>query len=285
MQESAGPNARVVVGVSVPTRAFAAPLVAVGAAAAAFEDHGSSDLESHFAQLSALPAGTLLTWLEGRYLRCGPLRGTDIINGEAYIRMGDGYGRRWDMTHEVHPLGEEDEEFDRRRLNIETKFVEGALKANSFVHALRSEAACLIVGVKSVLEAELTSERLACGSPGDRATVTGTFQDLLRCRDITPACRTHFAAEILPAYASDLPTRLRAASPTVVVADGAAAFLRWRARFSAPLIAVLDRASRPSEDAAFAFAADRARSTRDANFGMQSVPAGVELAGYEEELR
>ena len=271
---------RVVAVASAPTRGYAALSAALGASAAAFEDWRPEDMRSHFERLANLPPGTLVTWREGGYIKCGQLDGAEFIAGDDYLRMNGGsYRRKWNMTQEIHQLGEGEEPFMKRRLTVAAGFVEGSLAVDPYLHALHSSPTCVIVGVKSLLIDELTAQRFSCASGA-----TGTLQDLLRCRAVGNGAATHYRSELVAAYGSEVPMRLQDATPKVVICDGASASLRWRSRFPhSPVLTVLDRASRQSIDAESALMGDRSMSVSDLSLMPEPVPPAIELLAFVED--
>src|SRR5262245_40212130 len=62
------PHRRLVVGVSLPTRPFAAAFAALGVAVAAYQDPEKGDPRDHFGWLASLPLGTPIRFRRGRYL-------------------------------------------------------------------------------------------------------------------------------------------------------------------------------------------------------------------------
>lgn len=279
---------RLVVGVSVPARAYAAALAAAGAVAALYRYWSPDDMASHFEKLSRLPAGTYVTYRDGNYVKCGTLDGIDEMYGDLWVRISDGaYRRRWDRCGEIHPLGRGEPPFPgKKRLSEAGEFVRSAVGVSGGDYAMCSSVDCLLVGPKADLLEELTGERFAATkTTGKGKPPTGTLQDILRCRAVGGAAASLYRSDILAAYAADRPKRLASCKPAALILDGASAYLRWRADFpDSPVLAIFDRSAAGSEAASYAFAADRARSVRDLDIPLShSIPSGVEILAFEEE--
>jgi hypothetical protein len=141
-----------------------------------------------------------------------------------------------------------------------------------------SRLECVIVGSESTLREEIARTTIGFLSAG--AVVEGAVQELLRVR--------HFVTDDGP-YRSDVfattgerQDAARAATPDVVVFDGAMSFLRWGALWpAASRIIVLDRTDRRLTDATAEV--DRIFLQRGARVddGSPAVPAGVDALAFE----
>lgn len=279
---------RSVAGLSVPTRAFAAAFCAAGAVAALYDGVPATDAREHFEQLARLPRGTPLRYRTRDYLCSGRLVGCEVRPDGEYLALQngpDGYKRRWDKCAEMQPLASGEGLFQRRKLAPAPGFLRCALPgAEPNDYAAWSRLDCLLIGFKEALRDELCGAEMwseGGGLPPQR----GCLQDILRCHALTPNPNDHFRSDLLPAYASEVPERLKDAQPPLVVLDGAPAFLRWRAQWPAsPIVLILDRTSPSAQAAADAFNQERAASIRDARIpGLPALPAGVELLAFLEE--
>jgi hypothetical protein len=76
---------RMVIGVSLPTRAFGAALAGLGVAQAAYPDPEKRDPREHFEYLRNLAAGTPIRFRNGRYLHCASLLGVEVRGGVDYL--------------------------------------------------------------------------------------------------------------------------------------------------------------------------------------------------------
>ena len=288
-QAALDPGTRLVVAISVPTRAGAAAFLAAGISAALYREWSPGDAAAHFEKLAALPAGTYVTYKAEHRLHCGTLDRVEIRDGEAYVRInGNGYGRRWDMCGGIHPLAEGEELFSgTRKISEASEFVTSALGVSASDYGMSSAVSCLLVGPKERLVKDLTEQRFsaAAEADGNAKRPVGTLQDILRCRAVGGVFRSLYRSDILPAQAPKVPRRLASCSPAAVILDGAQAFLKRRSDFPTGLfVAIFDRSAPGSEAAAYALRDDRARSLRDVEeVPAGPVPPGVEVLTFEEE--
>jgi hypothetical protein len=140
-----------------------------------------------------------------------------------------------------------------------------------------SRLECVIVGPEATLREEIARTTIGLLSPG--GVVEATAQELLRVR--------HFVTDDGP-YRSEVFAATggrhdvaRAATPEVVVFDGANSFLRWAALWpEASRIIVLDRTDRRLSDATTEV--DRMFLQRGAKVddGWPEVPAGVDALAF-----
>src|SRR5262245_59797202 len=79
------PGQRLVIGVSLPSRSFAAAFTALGVSAAAYLDEESLNSRAHFEWLVSLDPGTPIRFRRGRYLYGGRLVGLEIRDGLEYL--------------------------------------------------------------------------------------------------------------------------------------------------------------------------------------------------------
>lgn len=206
---------RLVAAVAVPTRAYAASLVAVGAVSAnqplsfGRDDPSPDVLDAHFRQLCSLRPGTTVTVGSGTggSMRVGTFERVDMRDGEPVIVI-----RQRDFTQIIEKKG-------CHRI---------ALRGRSL--------SCLLVGRINVFEEEIKS--------GDVVTrQSRPLQDILKVARFCGRRDSDVRSEVL-SQGVDLPRELRDAQPTLVVFDGTAALRRWREEWrSSPWLIVLDRTS------------------------------------------
>jgi hypothetical protein len=279
---------RLVIGISVPSRRFAAALCAVGVATEAYIDPEGQDAREHFEWLASLPSGTPLRFRHGVHLHCGEFLGVETVAGNEClaIRMDGKYLRRWDMSADIQPL-EPDEEFVRRRtLVANPDFVAGVLPGvDPLVHASHTSLDCLIVGTRPGLQADIVEETFAVVADGKN--VPGVLNDILRCDAFENNANDHDRTTVVSPYADAVDERLREGVPPAVVFDGAHAFLRMRSHWRrSPWLVILDRTATAATAAADAFNQELAMSLEDGDLsGLGPVPAGVEVCSFVEAVR
>jgi len=282
-------SGRLVAGLSVPTRAFAAAFCAAGAVAALYEGAPATNVREHFQWLARLPTGTPLRYRTRDYLCSGRLVGREVRPDGEYLAMQngpDGYKRRWDKCTDVQLLASGEDLFQRRKLTPVPQFLRSVLPdAEPHDYAAWSRLDCLLVGIKEALQDELCGAAL-WSEPRGLPPQQGRLQDILRCHALAPNPNDHFRSDLLPAHTPELPERLKSARPPAVVLDGASAFLRWRSQWpGSHLVFVLDRTSPSAQAAADAFNQERAASIEDIRVpGIPAPPPGVELLAFLEEM-
>jgi len=280
-----------VVGITVPTRSYAAALCALGVASAAYIPFDPTKARLHFDELASMPINTQVRFRDGRSLRCGTLLGVDGIRGEDYVRIASGgigiYRRRWDKCLDIRRL-EEGHEFIRPRpLTSNPTFVEACFPGvDALTHASFTSLDGVLVGVKSVLAREIMHEQFVCPINSSSPQI-GVLNDLLRCDAFETNPNDHDRTAIISSSASEVPSNLLHQDPPAVVLDGPSAYLRLRSAWKrSPLIAIFDRTSSSSQAAAFAFNQEYALSVRDVD--MSSVgtpPLDFEVVAYSTVVK
>lgn len=305
---------RLVIGLAVPTRAFAASLVGAGLVTASAEmPNTMAQVEAHFAQIAALPLGTPLV-----YRRYGKQRLRAIFDGCAdgpstkylrikveagrsgncylldarlaqYVQVADGKSPRLPKNQRGSPLAQA------------SQFVAYAVGSNSaeeFVSVSRFD--CLLVGSATKLRAELVDTPIAIKNaplllqeqqvPGRsdaiaaaRRFAIGNLQSLLRARRFL-ASGEPYRSDVLPGH-SHVPADQLTAVPRFVIFDGATSFLRCRDSWQhSHWVVVLDKAEREFCDATSAFDQDfvKFRTDSQRTLDVGCIPASVDVAVYEE---
>jgi hypothetical protein len=283
------PDRRLVVGISVASRAYAALFAALGVATAAYEDPEKGDPRAHFDWLASLPVRTRLRYRHGTHLYCGELLGVEQRAGDEHLAIrtlsaGLTYLRRWDMCGDIQPL-EPGEEFVRRRpLTANPTFLAACWPGlDPLVHASYTSLDCLLIGIKDALRPEALEQEFVC-PVGAAVSHTGVLNDLLRCDAFEHNPNDHDRTTILSSFADEVPSRLKREVPPAVVFDGAAAYLRLRSHWrKSPWIVVIDRTSAAAIAAGDAFNQELALSLNDADVG--KPPAGFEVRAYYEAFR
>lgn len=280
---------RIVVGVSLPIRAFAAALVALGVAYAAYDDPAKRDAREYFEWLRSLAPGTLIRFARGQFLYCATLLGVEVRSGMDYLAYKDEattYYIPWNRCGGVAPL-EPGQVFIRRRpLAANARFVEAVFGIDALAHASHTSLDCLIVGVKSALREELVHNAFVATSP-DGCQVEGVLNDLLRCDAFEVNANDHDRTTIISPSTDDIAERLRTTTPPAVVFDGASGYLRLRAKWRrSSQILLLDRSSPSAAAAGMAFDQELAMSIDDVDLSMLGEPPReLEVCAFYEALR
>jgi hypothetical protein len=284
------PGRRLVVGLSVPSRAYVAAFCALGVSITAYEDHVKEDPREHFERLVGLPPRTAIRFRRGRYLYYGLLLGAEGELGDEYLKYADGAAicyLRWNKCGNIRTL-EPGEDFTRRRLLApNSSFVEASLPGiDPLTHASDTTLDCLVVGNLGPLRDEIVDQEFVAVT-AEGTQVPGVLNDLLRCDAFELNANDHDRTSILSAFCDDVPERLLSEPPPAVVFDGPAAFLRLRSHWrKSPWVVVIDRTTASAVAAGDAFNQEMALSLEDADLAaLGDVPAVFEVCAYYERLR
>jgi hypothetical protein len=288
---------RLVAGVAVPTRAFAAGFAALGAVearvAASLAQTTAGD---SFAVISALPAGSDVTvQMAGKKYRAIFL-GRECRNGKDGISVryeNDGVQNFLpaELCHRVTVgrlgkvnLARRPRVVDSSKHSWDAAFVEAALGVSNANHfARQDDFAALIIGKLSELRYELEEATLGVQSRG--RTLTGHLEDLIRTKKFAddPAGET-FRTEAMSDRARDLDEDIAALNPPVVIFDGARAFEKHhRSWLNASWVVILDQSDEAAEEAAAILNGLYAQRIGDEDplLGL-GVPAGLEFTSFFE---
>ncbi|MSO38449.1 MAG: hypothetical protein EXQ69_09420 [Acidimicrobiia bacterium] len=278
---------RLVVGISVPTRAYAAALCGLGVASAAYVDTEKEDPLRHFAWLASLPMRTMLRFRKGDRLHCATFVGVKRVDGEDYLVMSGGYSRRWDKCSDIQP-GEPEAEFVRPRvLTGNSEFVAASAPGiDPRAHASHTSTDCLIVGTKDRLRPEMIEQGFVTHATGQTPEQSGFLNDLLRCDEFLLNRNDHDRTKIVSAF-KDVPDLIKNSAPPAVVFDGAPGYLHHRSNWRrSARVVIIDRTSSKAVEAAEAVQQECVLDIGGVD--MSSVgqpPHGIEITAFYEALR
>lgn len=244
------PGARLVVGVTVPTRAYAAVLAGVGVVLARvdLEARPSRSAASHFDYLASLPEGTSVTWTRSTArVLVGWTAGVKEWGGRRLLMIQTQPSEKGGLKVScderdclgVQPVGVDVPLRQRnqrgRPLGPTVPFLSSLVPKRSLFQFLsESTVDCLIHGVARRLVGEAESAELSVATHSDGLAQKGTIASILRIRD------PHHPAETFRTVVANDPSGIE--DPAVVIFDGPRPYLRWRRRwFRQPSLLVLDR--------------------------------------------
>jgi hypothetical protein len=276
---------RLVVGLVVPTRLYAAALIATGFVTARTEE---IEIDDHFRMLAALDTGTPVYWARDGNLIPAIFSGTDTVDGRHCIWLQtatEGNLREvvWkELAANVHPAPREvrlTRETRRRPLDLNREFLRQWMgNINLDIYATQTRYECVIWGQLARLRDEITQTLFAHGDSSDGSH--GTLQDILRVRSFQQS-RDPFRTDVLPLNAVGPFVN---SHPQLVIFDGARAYLRNR-EFCDGLhqIVILDRTETAFWDAVGEFNEHYLYRARDVDLSLSELPASVELVAYQED--
>lgn len=276
---------RLVVGLVVPTRIYAAALIAAGFVTSRVDE---IDVEQHFQTLSSLDEGTPVYWARDGHLIPAIFSGADVVNGKPCIWLQTATGGNlreivWkEQSQNVHHAPTRfrlTRESKRIPLNLNQAFLRKLIGyIDLYQFAIQTDYTCAIWGQRARLHAEITQTLFAHGAPSDGAI--GTLQDILRVRSFQQA-REPFRTDVLPLGAVD---QFIDSPPKVVIFDGARSYVRNREYCNdIHQIVVLDRTEGiVFKQAADEFNTDYFNRSDTVDIAITELPPAMELVAFQE---
>lgn len=282
---------RLVLAISLPTRAFAASLVATGAVARLAERPCGDNLAGHLAYLRSLPPGTVVTHrVDGQRTRKAALHGVTMQGTTDYIVLDEADGRRYIPARNAlrvevarHQPARPPKVTQIRTIRP-TVGLAAALGATTADFLTQSRLGVVIIGSDARLRADLEAPLGVEQAHG--GLLFGQLQDLVRARQLGKDGEG-YRSQLAPFEAAEEPLPPRDA-PTIAVFDGGRPFLRAARRWpEANWAIVLDRADPRYDDARAEI--DRLYTTRRSptlvTLALPSPPVGVEYVAFGVEGR
>ena len=250
-----------VTALAVPTRSYAAVLVAAGAViskAKTTDTKGQVSPAAHFEMLSSLPDGTAVVLRKGDKAVKGIFVGTkDVKNdGTAMIGVQTQSGKggsltEWLPVESSLKVQVSSRTWTRLPANLEkvgdvntsrSEFIAQVFQgADLWNFVTKSTLDCVILGNVGPLVQEATATKLSVGSR-EQEVSAGTLRDILRIRKLYGNNKEAFRSDIFPVNVRDHAMPSETISPHLVVFDGAVSFLKWRHKWShCNWVVILDR--------------------------------------------
>lgn len=284
---------KIVAGLALPTRMFAAAFSAFGIALVRVNQQTLVDPTHHFESLCKLPEGTPVAVHQHGSSRKkrGLLVGTRIVSGDrvVYVRLSD--ARKGNQELGLPPSQalriEVIQEKEPRRNPFGTAGLAGvnplleellpAVDAQRYVNHTNLDT--LVLGHSFLVHNEILNTPIAV--IGNRSNlVNGWLQDIVRLRvDHRHAYRSH----VIPPGSRKMASYAKRLRPSVVVFDGASSFVRSRHHWKrSHWIVLLDRTEVQFQDATDALNEHYIQRTGDVRLrGLPIVPVGVEMCLFE----
>lgn len=290
---------RLFIGLSLPTRSFAAAFIAFGIVKHKAHQSDEKSIEEHFERLSIIKKGTPLVFRVNNKLKYGYFIGITTYHGERAISVAD--QNKPSMRHiflkrkalDIAVTNDKNAsitETDRKKhiepMSEYTKLILGDVSPVEY--SANSRIECLLIGRASWLRFEI--ERTEFAVVKDKAGMArGNLQDILKVRRFLGNI-TGYKTELLPSSRQNAKGIDQAADTDIVIFDGCDSFLKWKNRFPNSLhVVLLDRTQRGYENARWEFnykSRENHRSTVN-NFveKVAVVPSGIEMAVFKECLK
>lgn len=306
-------DSRSIIGVALPTRAYAAALAATGIIynRTVLSKH-RVDADTHFRSLCELPSGTPVTYLHGKRTRDGLLLGYTDQFGERRLIIQTRGPKSGTETHYVRSADAEniqqaragEQTNDPGKTPARRQTGQLVTPASEFARSIlgeesakdlprRSRLECCVIGHLGQLRTEITETEFAAytgagaaRTPATNSWYAGALQDILRVRKFMGGGKT-YRTEVIAAQSSNVPSVASEAETHVTIFDGASGFTKWRDYWrSSHWLVLLDRTEPGFDEGARAlnteYITNRLGETESG--GVPLPPAGVELVFYRERL-
>ena len=264
---------RYVIAVAVPTRAYCATLIALGAVTDQADKRVFRDKTEHFSMLCNKPSGTSVTirvknrllqaiicgkemeadGVAVKYLRIKPKKEQVRLINESHAHLVKIAGKRTELRkRQVGQIVNDNSDFSKHF------FSEGSAEHG----ALGSSKLCAVVGSQRLLRHEFTQQRFTVKAEDETAAKEGVLQDVIKVKSLGRDSE-QFLAEIFSSNeksgkTSDQHTAESIAGSDslsqekfpVVVLDGSNAYLKQRDSWlKQNIVVVLDRTDGKFEEA------------------------------------
>lgn len=227
---------RIVVGLALPTRSYAASLIALGATTGKFAStNRDREAMRRFQQLSELKNGTPLIYRRKREVIKVFFDGLEVMDGETKLclnTMSAKGGRYWITSKQAlqveFPTKSSSKVPKRpsRRINARLSPFLSSLFDSEVAATIVSQSSLdsLIIGSLWRLKEETQDQQFAAKTAYGFAS--GVLQDVVRIRRFSKATET-YRSEIYHVTSKDC-ENLGQEIPTIIIFEGATSFLRWR---------------------------------------------------------
>lgn len=224
---------RIVVGVALPTRAYAAPLTAMGVVAGKLSlTTSGDDALTRFQQIASLTIGTSLIYRKPDKVVKGTFEGIEEDKGCSTIRLRAGsqyYLLPPSLALQVEIPTKEftspPKRADRRTSNEVSPFLSLFLgKEAAKAVTLQSEIDCVMIGSLGRLKEEVNETQFAV-KDSSGAFISGTFQDVIRVRRFSS--HEAYRSDVYHVHSNENVGSYQEI-PLVAIFDGATSFLKSR---------------------------------------------------------
>ncbi|BBD62927.1 hypothetical protein NIES2109_57770 (plasmid) [Nostoc sp. HK-01] len=230
---------RLVVGLAIPTRNYAAALAALGVVKArVIIPTERIDSNRYFEQLCKLPKGTPVVFYDCNRRYKGIYQGIDETYGERRLRIQRENKSSGGLTNLVSvrqshnvaiaqkPNISLPKKQSGRPLITHHEFIDDVIgKHNTSEFITKTRLDCALIGRINTLKYEILEIPLTSFSSSK--SKTGSLQNILRVRNFLSEGQA-YRSEILPSQVSEPPQTTGGLVPHVTIFDGATGFIKWR---------------------------------------------------------
>ena len=289
-----------VTALAVPTRSYAAVLLAAGAIVSkmkATDTNPQDSLEAHFEMFRNLPIGTSVTLpkfgktVKGKFLG---IRDKGIDGAEA-IGVQIQKSKKGALTYWLPPESSLKVQIASKPWNQlpanPAKAADVSSSSSEFISLIfqgsdlrnfvtRSTLDCVILGSRKTILQEAKETKMSVG-PRTLETSAGTLLDILRIRGLSSSNEA-FRSDIFPVNPKNNAMESEEMIPHVAVFDGAVGFLKWRDIWSqSNWVVVLDRTEPRFEEAVQVINQEHFSRISDETLKLPAAPpVSVELVSF-----
>ncbi|MBE9209450.1 hypothetical protein IQ244_23720 [Nostoc sp. LEGE 06077] len=287
---------RLVVGLAIPTRNYAAALAALGVVKArVIVPTERIDSNRYFEQLCKLPKGTSVVFYDCNRRYKGIYQGIDETDGERRLRIQRENKSSGGLTNLVSvkqshnvaiaqkPNISLPKKQSGRYIITPNDFLDGVIgKAHTSEFTTKTRLDCAVIGRINTLKSEILEIPFASFSLPSKSKI-GSLQDILRVRKFLSEGQA-YRSEILSSSGSDTPKTKDGLVPHVTIFDGATGFIKWRDDWrNSHWIILLERTEPHFKEAVDIIDTDYInRQNWEEIPNIIPAPSGVEMVVYQE---
>ena len=288
-------ESRLVLGLAIPTRNYAAAFAALGIVLARANIPADQiELNSHFQQLCSLPKGTPVNYQKNGKRYKGIYLGVNKDYGEPRLRVQIENKSNGGLTdflrrEECQNVAIASTQYMSLPKKQTGRFL---VKSNDFLNAFisaetqefvtKTRLECALIGRVNTLQQEITQVPFAYDSSKPEVK-RGYLHDILRVRNFLSEGET-YRSEVLSFQGNKPPKTTNNLMPNVTIFDGATGFIKWRDDWRNSHWIVLLERTEPRFQEAVTEINNEYGSRVDGKeiHHIPSVPPGVELVVYQE---
>lgn len=290
---------RLVVGLAIPTRNYAAALTALGVVKARVSIPTERiDSNRYFEQLCKLPKGTPVVFHDCNRKYKGIYQGIDETCGERRLRIQRENKSSGGLTnlvsveqsHNVAIVHKPNISLPKKQsgkpIITHNEFIDGVIgKSNTNEFITKTRLDCVVIGHNNTLKNEILEVPFSSFSSSHQSK-TGFLQDILRVHNFLSEGQA-YRSEILSSQVSESPQTTGRLVPHVTIFDGANGFIKWRDDWrNSHWIILLEHTATHFQEAVEIINNDYInRQNCEEIPNIISAPYGVEMVVYQESCQ
>ena len=281
---------RIVVGLALPTRAYAASLIAAGIVVGRASLSDQNEALERFQQLASLEIGTSLLYRkEGKRVKT-LFQGVEKKGNRSWLKLDSGSEKYMvppnlalQVEFPAKQFASPPKRSSRKTSTAISPFLANFLSQKTAKEAiLRSHLDCLIIGSAGRLDREVNDISFAVMDTTGKF-VEGKAQDIIRVRRFSQ--NEAYRSDVYYTHGRDFLER-QAEMPSVVIFDGSTSFLKWKAYWSHPhCVVIFDQTERDFDAAIQVFNEEFIKNHLDEEVDLNlslEIPKRLPLSIYQE---